>query len=608
MVRSIKLIISMMVISMMIFAIGCGGDDDSSSESSSSSSSSAASSSSSSASAAPAAPASSGGGEAKIAVSRLHPGIGTPQFCTAGCAENLYLASVQETLFRPEYGDNMGMKPEAGVLATGWTLADDVSYLEFSLKEGVPFHGDWGEMTAEDVVFSFNNANAATNPESVHGQAGDFAPLIKNLEVIDDYTVRMNYANYDSRGIRHRFSTFWQTAGIVSKKAFDDLGADGMRDVLAGTGPYEVESWVDSDKAITHKVEGHHRVDASLDTVIWQQVAESATRRAMLETGQAIIVLPALKDWKELESKGFVRSTGTGNVIQRNIGLTGNYWESNRYYDDKVLERECQDKAWVGCPGDATSMENARLVRQALAHSIDREGLVDSVMDGFGGPIYFAYSPSTENPNFKKGAYQDCDTPGCDIGGWEIPYDVDYAKSLLEKAGHGSGFKMENVWTGPPGAPSELMTAIAGSWKATLGIDVTLNNAVYSTYRPGLVARSTSEPFVGCGDDSNYAFPWDWARGFVMSSWSDGGYGVGMEVAFAADNYAKVAKSTDKDERITLNNAFADEGYRQALCVGIVLEPVTVMYDPNVVAEWEPLPNGNGNLNGINNVESIVLK
>ena len=37
--------------------------------------------------------------------------------------------------------------------------------------------------------------------------------------------------------------------------------------------------------------------------LFWQQVAEASTRRAMLETGEAVIVLPALKDWKELESK-----------------------------------------------------------------------------------------------------------------------------------------------------------------------------------------------------------------------------------------------------------------------------------------------------------------
>jgi len=58
---------------------------------------------------------------------------------------------------------------------------------------------------------------------------------------------------------------------------------------------------------------------------------------------------------------------------------------------------------------------------------------------------------------------------------------------------------MNNVWTGPPGLIQELMTAIGGIWAVELGIEVTLNNAVYSTYRPGLVARTTSEPFMGCG-------------------------------------------------------------------------------------------------------------
>ena len=52
---------------------------------------------------------------------------------------------------------------------------------------------------------------------------------------------------------------------------------------------------------------------------------------------------------------------------------------------------------------------------------------------------------------------------------------------------------------------------------------------------------------------------------FLGLFFSDGGYGVGMEVPFAADNYAKVAKSVDKDERIGLNNTFADEAYRTIL-------------------------------------------
>ena len=73
-------------------------------------------------------------------------------------------------------------------------------------------------MTSEDVAFSYNDANSVTNPESVHGQAGDFAPLIANMEAIDPYTVRLNYRNYDSRGVLHRFSRFWQTAGICQQE------------------------------------------------------------------------------------------------------------------------------------------------------------------------------------------------------------------------------------------------------------------------------------------------------------------------------------------------------------------------------------------------------
>ena len=117
------------------------------------------------------------------------------------------------------------------------------------------------------------------------------------------------------------------------------------------------------------------------------------------------------------------------------------------------------------------------------------------------------------------------------------------------------------------------------------------NNAVYSTYRPSLVARTSSEPFVGCGDDANTSMPYDWARGFVMSSWSDGGYGVGMEIPWAAKNYAEVALMTDKALRSSTNEAFAMKGIENALCIGIVHEPVGTVQNPDLIAAYEKLPH-----------------
>src|SRR5437764_1243364 len=39
-------------------------------------------------------------------------------------------------------------------LATEWTHSPDFKAWTFKLRQGVKFHGDWGEMTAEDVKFT----------------------------------------------------------------------------------------------------------------------------------------------------------------------------------------------------------------------------------------------------------------------------------------------------------------------------------------------------------------------------------------------------------------------------------------------------------------------
>jgi ABC-type transport system substrate-binding protein len=551
-------------------------------------------------------------GEATIAVNAVNAGVGTPRFCTAGCAEDVYVAGIMETLFRPVYQDTLGEQAEEAILALSFDLDPDLVFLDFELRPGVQFHDGWGEFTAADVVFSFNDANRNTQPESIHGQAGDFAPLIKNFEVIDDYNVRMYYENYDSRGIRHRFSTFWQSAGITSVALFDDKGAEGMRDFIVGTGPYKNISWIQADSIKLEAVPNHYRQTANVAKITLLEVPEASSRRAMLETGQVIMAQPALADWNTLAAAGFDINLDSGHGTIRNIGMTGNWWEDNRYYDDKVLERETSDKAWVSDTNSGDDYEAARLVRIGLAHGIDRQALVDSILDGWGdGPMYFGYQPPNAHPITQSHAsdYVDASKGGNGgADGWEYPLDYDLAKEFITAGGFPDGFAMSNVWTGPPGLPAELMTAIGGIWAVELGVDVTLNNSVYSTYRPGLVARTTSEPFVGCGDDSNTSMPYDWARGFVMSSWSDGGYGVGMEIPFAAENYAKVALMTDKAERNAANEAFSVLGINNALCIGLVHEPVGTLQNPDLVAAYEKLPQANGNLQQFVNLESLKLK
>ena len=217
------------------------------------------------------------------------------------------------------------------MLALDFKLDSSLEFGDFTLREGVQFHGDWGEMTADDVAFSFNDANSVTNPESIHGQAGDFAPLLQSMEVLDTYKIRLNYRNYDSRGMLHRFSAFWQTAAIVSLNVFESTGVEGMQDIYVGTGAFVSDEW-EQNKGIFVSANPNYWGTALgrgpfVEKINWLEVPEGASRRAMLETEEAQISQVATKDFPDLIAKGFEAQKGALHNVIRDISFTGNYWE-----------------------------------------------------------------------------------------------------------------------------------------------------------------------------------------------------------------------------------------------------------------------------------------
>ncbi len=539
-----------------------------------------------------------------ISVGAVDTPNGLPRFCTAGCAETIYHSGIAETLFgaiaRPD-----GTPDIDPLLALEFKLDPGLKFADFTLRQGVQFHDGWGEMTAEDVAFSFNDANSVTNPESIHGQAGDFAPLIQSMEPLDRYTIRLNYRNYDSRGVLHRFSNFWQTAAIVSKKVFDTHGVEGMQNIYVGTGPFEAEEWVQNKDIVVNAFPDYWGAPLGLgpfvEKIRWLEVREGASRRAMLETGEAQIAQIELKDVPELKTKGFMEQRGALHNVMMNISFTGNYWEQfGALTGDKLDRNRDTTKPWVGNPfenGDTydentPSMQRAMKVRNALAHAIERDALVESLISGLGWVNHQPYL-SVNNPNYKP------------EWGWET--DFNKAKQLLSEADYPNGFEMD-VWVGTGQLTIETGQAVGAKWQEALGIKVNFIQTAYSTYRPGLVARSTSTPFYGCGDENHSNFPYDWAHGFVMSSVSAGGYGVGMEVPFATETYFAMAGEPDKAKREALSEKFYSENRRWALCVGVFEYPIWPMYNVNKIAAWDQRPDANGNLNGINNVRSIKLK
>ncbi len=544
-------------------------------------------------------------GTLSIAVLDVNYPSGIPRFCTAGCAETIYLSGITETLFN-SIGLSNGTITTEDMLAQGFTLDPSLEFADFTLRQGVRFHGGWGEMTSADVAFSYNDANSITNPESIHGQAGDFAPLIQSLESRDKYTVRLNYRNYDSRGILHRFSQFWQTAGIVSANVYGTLGTQGMEDTIIGVGPFQVDEWTQDKGIFLTAFDDYYGTPLGLGPFVrrvrWLEVPESASREAMLQVGEVEIAQVSTKGALRLVDEGFNEQTGARFSTIRDISFAGNYWDKHSALAGGLLERDRDiSKPWVGDPfqngtqydSDTVSMRKSRLVRNAFAWAIDRDAIVISQL-GRPGVVNFQPYLSINDPNYRSE--------------WSWGTDFGHAKELMEEAGYGDGFEMD-LWVGTSVTGAEIGEALSAGWLRHLNVSPNLVKVSYSTYRPGLVARTNTTPGINiCGDENKSNFSYDWAHGFVVSSLSSGGYGVGQELPYATLSFLNMAGEPDKSKRKKLAADFYEQNRFWANCVGLYEEPIRPIYSPSIIAEWDQRPTANGNLGTINNIRSVKLK
>ena len=103
-------------------------------------------------------------------------------------------------------------------------------------------------------------------------------------------------------------------------------------------------------------------------------------------------------------------------------------------------------------------------------------------------------------------------------------------------------------------------------------------------------------------------FPFDWAHGSVMSSISAGGYGVGMEVPWAAETYLQMAGEPDKAQRESLAANFFSLNREWAMCVGLFEYPIWPVFNPDKIEAWDQRPTALTNLGGINNIRTIKLR
>lgn len=542
-------------------------------------------------------------GTITVAVIDVPPGVGLGR--AQAPVEDMNYIGVGEAPFTATKTN-----PVEPMLATGFELEPDLSGGRLTVRQGVQFHQGFGEMTAQDFVWSMNDANAALTPESIHGQAGDFAALFgaNPWTAVDNYTVAFKFQSFDPRWNSNFLNEAAQALSILSKRAYDERGEDWVREHIIATGPFQVVEWVQDNRVIVEKVPYNHwRGNAKIDKLVRLEVVEEATRISMLQTGEVDAADISLKSSPSLLQAGF-KTASTGLGFQMGVFFSGNMWEEKHAITGEKLNltgHYVHDLPWIGNPfnpNDANNpqgiddMEQARLVRQALARSIDRELINETLLSGQGWPVYVEYF-DINNPRWQKK--------------WEYPYDPAEAERLLDQAGYkrganGKRFEM-SLYIGPElgggqGISGEIGDAIAGFWQE-VGLDVPVLKYAYASFRPTVVARSNAIPWLTSCDEGKSTWPWDWPKGLVMTSMTRGGFGCGFEDPFIAKKWLEVAKVADPNKRAEMNDEVVQHLFDQALGVGVVTVPQFIIYNPRSIASWEMSP---ALFVGVNDYENIV--
>jgi peptide/nickel transport system substrate-binding protein len=535
-------------------------------------------------------------GNLVIAVTNVGSGGGTPD---KGVGANCRGMNICENLFQ-----STPTEWAANLVADSWEFADDQSSLTITLKSGIQFHGGYGELTAEDFKWSFDLANPATNPDSIAGGAQIVSWVGDNpVEVIDTYTAKLTIEQWDPNW---NITTLGQLGDdrakfdLVSKNAFETEGADWNWLNVIGTGPFELVEWKPEESVEVKRVENHWRVTPEVESITMLEIPDEAVRMAALSTGEVDVTVLSPNNRVAMLRKGFL-NTGAGAGSFHHISMSGNFWDDKEAKTGDPVPRRGtfkHDLPWIGnpwVPEDGNNpegmddMEQARLVRLALSHAIDRDLIVEQLYGGSASP-YHIYSYSTTNENYKPE--------------WSFDYDPDLSRELIAEAGYPDGFNVPLFIRA--GDDTEPGAAVAGMWR-DIGLNVQEYHGDYSVFRPGLIGRTVTMPWIhsagGGGPQTSMDQP---VIGIYSSTVGVGGYNLGVESPYLGKKYLELSSELDPAKRLLIRFDMADYMREQALVLGVVAINNDITYNPGSFASWDmSLTIGE---EAFNSVERIKLR
>lgn len=504
-------------------------------------------------------------GTLRIAVDEVGPPKWTPKL------QGAPMNSINNTTFWESLWSNQRAGGLTGVLAESWEVSPDATVWTIHLRKGVPFHHGYGEMTAEDFIWTMENTVEKGNVRNAKVFTKSFFVEGGGMTVLDDYTVKVDT-------VTPQFDlTWWMTMGmtnsmgngIASKKYNLEIGEEKAPFTQAvGTGPWKSIKHVTGGTWRFEGVANHWRKPPNFAEMHYIEIGEEATRLANFQAGKldtAKFNLESIELLKKMKGVKFL-TFPTGGQLFINI-------HGQMYIDrpDLPTPRD-PDLPWISSNPDIKSEEwaKARKVRLAMNVAIDRPLLVETLLRGNGAPVHiYGWAGFEEKMGF--------------LADLKFPFDPDLARKLLAEAGYPNGIEVPLALTNRP-YPGTIETAEAVSimWEE-VGIRTTQTRIPMSSFRAKFPERS----WVGVNSHGQ-AIQIEPTAVFSRFFSTDATINYGVEHPILQEFTKRVSGTFDDQERLEIVRDFGKFLFDEALIIPTVsvfqIWPVGPEID-----EWEML-------------------
>ncbi len=273
-----------------------------------------------------------------------------------------------------------------GELAESWEISEDNLTITFHLRKGVAWH-DGAPFTSADVLHTYQ---IYTDPKTPTAYAESYRQ-VAHAEAPDPYTFRVTYDKPYAPALGS-----WGVA-IMPKHLLE--GVEITKSPLSrqpiGTGPFRFVEWKPGETLVLEANPDYFEGQPYIHRVLYRIIPDLSTQFLELQSGGLDFMgLTPIQYQTQTDTLAFKRRFNKYRYLAFGYSYLGYNLKRPMFQDKRV--------------------------RQAIAHAIDNQELIDGVLLGLGQAATGPYKPDTwvYNPDVKR-----------------YPHDPVRARELLAEAG-----------------------------------------------------------------------------------------------------------------------------------------------------------------------------